>query len=83
MAVIIPKYGVHISAKEISSRTETTLGPAEIQLPARFPVYDGIAYLDVSVSYDVAGSSKHQVEKLPIHIRELFKTELDAFDKKF
>lgn len=83
VVVILPKFGVHFAAKEIPPMTETTLGPAEIQLPARFPVHEGIAYVDISVSYEVAGSTRHQVEKLPVHIRELFRTELDSFDKMF
>ena len=62
---------------------ETVLGPSEIQLPARFPVHEGIAYVDVSVSYEVAGSTRRQVEKLPVYIRELFRTDLDDFDKIF
>ena len=83
VAVVFPKFGVHFEAEAIPSRTETTLGATEIQLPARFPVHEGIAYVDMSVSYEVAGSTKHQVEKLPVYIRELFRTELDDFDKMF
>ena len=83
VVVVFPKFGVHLGAAAIPSRTETALGPSEIQLPARFAVREGIAYVDISVSYEVAGSTRHQVEKLPIYIRELFRTELDDFDKMF
>jgi hypothetical protein len=83
VAVIFPKFGVHFGAKEIPSMTEATLGPMEIQLPARFPVHEGIAYIDMSISYEVAGSTRHQVGELPVYIRELFRTELDGFDKMF
>ncbi len=83
VVVVFPKFGVHFGAEAIPSRAETALGPSEIQLPARSPVHEGIAYVDMSVSYEVAGSTRHQVEKLPVHIRELFRTELNDFDKMF
>ncbi|MBA7664684.1 hypothetical protein ES703_72745 [subsurface metagenome] len=83
VTVVFPKFGVHFEAEAIPSRTETVLGPSEIRLPARLPVHEGIAYVDVSVSYEVAGSTRRQVEKQPVYIRELFRTELDDFDKIF
>jgi len=83
VAVVFPKFGVHLQVETIPSRTEIALGPSEIQLPARFPVHEGIADVDIAVSYEVAGSLRHQVEKLPVYIRELFRTELDDLDKMF
>jgi len=83
VTVVFPKFGVHFGAEAIPSRTETVLGPSEIRLPARLPVHEGIVYVDVSVSCEVAGSTRRQVEKLPVYIRELFRTDLDDFDKIF
>ncbi len=83
VVLVLTMAGTRLEVDEIPSRTEVEAEPSDITLPARYPLPDGVAQVDATISYEVGGTKRHQVLKLAVRVHEIFKTELDDLSTMF
>jgi len=80
LSVFLPTVGAHFETKEVPAQAEAVVGPAEVRLPPKYPVANGVSEVDMVISYEVAGRAKQRATQLQIKIRELFRSMLDDIE---
>jgi hypothetical protein len=83
LELYLPSFGVNTKLPVVPARTQFETDELRIYLPSKYPVEDGKAKIDVTVSYLVGGIEKKQTGTLVLKIRELYRTELDDFGDMF